>query len=161
MEETVKEFFRASIERKLDDFDFDSAFEQFSGAIRQKLAEHGLLSFDEFIESESDYGFYSKDDLTGFAVHTGYIVISTDELLEVLQKYRYERFKAEFSRYGSFQSLLSLYERIQKQYSLSTSEKAILFDECIHAQHETGDIFDDLDIEGIKEEIDREYETHK
>ena len=46
---------------------------------------------------------------------------------------------------------------MQNVHRLSTGEKAILFDAVIHAQHVTGAIFEDVDIESLKEEIDNEY----
>ncbi len=162
MEDIIREFLESSINGTLDGFDFDNAFDTASVYIHQKLAEHGLLEFEDFINAEEDVWGTNRGDLDNYAVRTSYICISTDDIYECIMEYRYKRFRNTFKDYGSFKELLSLYERINKPsfLDLDTSEKTILFDECIHAQHETGDIFDDIDIEAIKEEIDRKYDSN-
>jgi hypothetical protein len=156
MNEAVGDFFRASIERRLDDYDFESVFEYASMIINQKLAGHGLTSYEEFYDDYNDM-FGNDVDLSQYETHTDWIVISHEDIHEAILRYMYDVYKRTFSGMGAFQDLQSLYNRMQNIYGMSTKERAILFDEVIHAQHVTGDIFEDLDIEAIKEEIDAEY----
>lgn len=159
MEEIIREFLESSIKGTLDEFDFDNAFLEANYYIYNKLAEHGLLGYDEFLEIENDVWGISKDDLEVYATHTNYVHISTEDIFDVIMEYRYKRFRDTFIGLNSFRELLNLHERINEasMSSMSVAEKAILFDECIHAQHETGDIFEDVDIESIKAEIDAKY----
>lgn len=161
MEDIIRDFLESSINGTLDEFDFDDAFSNANSYIYNKLAEHGLLDYDEFIQVEEDIWGINRGDLEEYATHTRYISISTEELYEVVMKYRYDRFRKTFIEFGSFRELLDLYERVGDPSvgNMSIAEKAILFDECIHAQHETGDIFEDVDIESIKAEIDAKYTT--
>ena len=68
MDEIIKEFFRASIDRTLDDFDFEEAFEYMESVIYQKLTEHGLTTFDDYLQSYEDiFGRSSQDGLEPYA----------------------------------------------------------------------------------------------
>jgi hypothetical protein len=161
MDDIIRNFLESSIDGTLDEFDFDDAFSNANYYLYNKLAEHGLLDYDEFLQVEEDIWGTTRGDLEEYATRTGYISISVDELYDVVMKYRYNRFRKTFIEFGSFRELLDLYERINDSSmdDMSIAEKAILFDECIHAQHETGDVFDDIDIESIKAEIDAKYAT--
>lgn len=161
MEDIIRNFLESSINGTLDEFDFDDAFGNANSYIYNKLAEHGLLEYDEFLQVEEDIWGMSRGNLEEYATHTKYISISIDDLYDVVMRYRYERFQKTFGKLNSFRELLDLYERINESPMgmMSVAEKAILFDECIHAQHETGDIFEDVDIESIKAEIDAKYTT--
>lgn len=160
IDEHIRNFLVASIEGTMEDFDFDDAFDEIEPVIQSKLAEHGLLSYDEFVETDENVCYCNPTEaVMPFTTDTGYILITADEILDVIRRHRYERFREEFSTYDSFKTLADLYRRVQEQSCLDTTEKVLLFDECIHAQHETGDIFDDVDIERIKADIDAEYAT--
>lgn len=158
IEENIKDFFRASIDRTLDDFDFESAFDTMKDRINAKLAEHGLTTEEDFISFYEDCMCVDKSELSSYTTDTNYIRTSTEELHEVLMHYLFEKSKKTFGSMGAFKELLALVDKLDNAGELSTSEKAILYDEVIHAQHETGDIFEEVDIEAIKEEIDREYD---
>lgn len=156
IEETIKEFFRCNIRRDYSDFDFDTFFDIAQSMIGQKLAEHGLTTLEEFQQVYEDIYGENRGDLKEFAVETDYICISEDMIREAIYKYLFEKYRNEFERLGSMQGLKTLYDKLNKIPD-DDKERAILFDEVIHAQHETGLIFDDINIEDIKEEIDREF----
>ena len=87
---------------------------------------------------------------------TGYIAFSGEELSEALFGYMCERFKETFEEYDTFTTLNKLYNKLLKSSGLSERDKVLLFDECIHAQHETGAIFD-IDMDDLHAEVDALY----
>lgn len=157
MEDIVENFLRSSIEGRMEEFDFDEAFGFVESALHYKLAEHGLLSLEEFIDAEENYLCVNPGILEPYTTKSDYIYISEDELHDALIKYRYEKFRETFVDYGSFQELMRLYNEVKVYTELPLTEKVILFDACIHAEHETGMIFD-IDIDMIKAKLDKEYQ---
>lgn len=161
-EETIKHFFRCSLYNSWDKFNFRKAFKLFNRQIEQKLAEHGQLDYDSFAEIDKEYNQYSEDSLLEFTTKTDYINIDESDLLEVIVNYRYERFNETFSEYDSYITLKELYYKIDNYNdSDELGYKIQLFDSIIHAQHETGDIFEDINPDDLREEVNEEYNKYK
>ena len=152
-EETIKHFLKCSVLGEMDNFDFEQAFESFKGEIERKLAEHGLLSCEEFKKLHEDINDYSC--LGGLTVNTNYINISEDDLKEYILEGMYKKYKETFEDYSSFDELKEILNQIDNIDLNNRSECVFLFDKVIHAQHETGDIYD-VDIQSIKDELDEE-----
>jgi SAM-dependent methyltransferase len=158
-EDCFKHFWRCSLNKNMNSFDFDKAFEFVLSEIKRKLAEHGLLSFEEFQENEEEIGYANADALETFEQCTTYIHIGREELLEAIQRHKYKRNRETFETFGSFQILKGLYDQLQNFYSLEQKEQVLLFDKCIHAEHETGMIFD-VDVEELRQEIEEEFKEN-
>jgi len=157
-EETVKHFFRCSLYNSWDKFNFEKAFDYFNRQIKMKLAEHGQLDYESFAEIDKEYSQYHEDSLNEFTTKTDYIHIDEEDILETIVQYRYDRFKETFSELDSYIKLNELYQKLEDyKDSDELGHKIQLFDSCIHAQHETGDIFEDIDPDEIRKEIDTEY----
>jgi len=156
----VKEFFEASLYKRLDSFDFDNAFNVLGGFIDQKLAQHGLLSLEEFQEYEEEIMCGTSDALSGYAVETNYIYISTDELHDALMKYKYKKYRDAFEDYGSFKELKRIHDDIQNISGGTIQDMVLLMERIIHAQHETGEVFEDyFNPDDIRADVEREYKA--
>lgn len=155
-EEVIKAFWTCNIKQDYEGFDFIQAFTNFEGLIYRKLSEHGILEYDDYKECEEELFDYSC--LEQFEQCTDYIQITKEDLIEAITKYKYEKNKDTFAEgYASLSSLKDIYDKIQtaKCGGLSRKENVFLFDEVIHAEHETGLIFDDLEIEKLREEFEK------
>lgn len=157
-EEIVKHFLRCSAANSWHYFDFESAFDTIKIPIEEKLREHGLATFEEYLEIQ--YACYRDEDIemleNMFGLQTDYVYLSGDSIFENIMKLRYETLKNEFNGYSEFEDLAEIKEEIEGLDSYLPSLKLIaLFDKCIHAEHVTGQIFD-IDIDSIKDEIDEE-----
>lgn len=158
MDEIILEFWRCSLRSDFSEFDWDEAFEEYKPKLHDKLAEHGLLGEDEFRERmECIYG--SLDDENAIlpewaVVKTDFIWIDESMVNGWIITGLVEMMKNVFA--GMFSDLSDLYEKLD---NLPDSEPELiqLFDECIHAQHQTGDILDDVDIEYLREEAEGEW----
>lgn len=154
-EELFKHFFRCSLYNSWDYFDWDKAFENTRNVIGQKLAEHGLTTFEEYKDFlDQIYGDRSKD-LQSFAVQTDYLYITTEDIQEVILKYTFEESKKAFD--SMFDNLQEIYDKSEYPDSLSLPEKITLFDSIIHAEHVTGEIFDMCNPDDLRDEVEQEY----
>lgn len=159
VEEVVKHFFRCSLYNSWERFNFKRAFESVQSQIESKLAEHGQMDYDSFAQYENDMNDYNLSDLGQFTIHSDYIDIDEDDILNAILEYKYEKFKETFGELDSYQNLIELNEKIDNlKDSDELGYKIQLFDSCIHAQHETGDIFEDFNPDNLRKEIDEEYE---
>jgi predicted transcriptional regulator len=162
MENIVKDFLKCSIENKKDsfnNFDFTEFFDEFQYMLKDKLNQHGLLSLNDYIEYQEEMGIYNPADLQCFTITTNYININTNDIYTNILEFQYNKLREEFENYNEFQTLKQLYNKVI-EWELITDLKKLIFlvDECIHAQHVTGDILD-IDIEELKEELEQELKV--
>lgn len=155
MEERIKDFLRASIEGKLKAFDFEEFFSEFEGLLKNKLSEHGLLDFEDFRERQEE--LYSFRDLEEYTIKTDYVYFDIENVKIAIIKGQFEAMKDAFENNGTFEDLKKLYEKLQNRNGLKLKEKTLLFDECIHAEHVTGNIIEDVNIDDLKQEIEKEF----
>ena len=156
-QEVVMKFWECNIKQDYKEFDFIKAFESFESLIYQKVAEHGFLTYEDYAQTQDEV--YNYDSLEEFEATTDYIQITKEDLKEALIKYKYERNKEEFSKpyYSNLQNLKKVYDKIQKAKDgeMTQKENALLFDELIHTEHETGLIFEDeFNIEELRGEFE-------
>jgi hypothetical protein len=160
IESVVKFFWICSIEGKMEEFNFEDAFDLVRGEIAIKLNQHGLLGKEECVEYTKEFESETSGfDMDEFARNhsTDYLQFTGEELSEALFGYMCEKAKEEFEDYDSFVMLMKTYKKLNKSYELSERDKVLLFDECIHAAHETGQIFD-IDMDDLHAEVDALYE---
>lgn len=155
-EEVIKKFWECNIKQDYKEFDFIEAFEAMEGLFYNKLSMHGLLDFEDFKESMEE--LYKFDNLSEHEQVTDYIQITQEDLKNALLKYKYERNRNEFLEYSSFKTLREIYDNIQKAKNgeMERLDMVVLFDSVIHAEHETGNIFDnDFNIQTLREDFER------
>lgn len=160
MEDIIREFWKCSLKSDFADFDWHEAFGEFEPYLTRKLTEHGLTSFEEFLEDYDDtFGLHVMEsdvmNLHWAIAQNDYVQFSDVDVVRAIMKAKFEAFQDAFS--GLHSELVDLGERLEKWTRLNESEKISLFDECIHAQHATGDILEDVDIESLREEAEQEY----
>ena len=161
MENIIKDFLRSSIKNDFSDFSFDEAFQEFEYYLKRNLTMHGFCEAGEFIDSYKEFINSDYINIDAFTLHTDYITIDKDDIFEIICKGIQDKLKENFKELKSY--LIDLLERIENRPEdtpENLKDLIILFDECIHAQHETGYIVDDCNIEEIKEEIELEYKNN-
>jgi len=158
-EDYVREFFEHSLNGTMDQFDFEAAFDDFRPEIDSKLILHGLCDFDVFLSHFEDL-YWAGNELDRFCLQTGYINIDSDDILHAIAKLHYEKSNEAFGGLGSFEELQEIIEAIEDADFDDTPAMVALFDRIIHAQHETGDIYD-FDPDDIRADIEAEFEESK
>jgi hypothetical protein len=148
IKEQIIEFWKLS-ERKPNKFDFTSFISEFTCLIESKLARHGQLSYEQYINSISSlYDFNTLELFVYNSEHTN-SEWNLDSIKRLIFYPRYEHFRDIFKENKRYIKLLDLYQRVlDKNYG-----NVVLFvDECIHALHNSGFL---IDIESLR----REYEA--
>lgn len=151
-ESIIKCFWWHSVSMRLEEFDFDEAFESLSEPLQRKLDEHGLGSYEDFYQNQEDLCMY---DFSQFQIQTNFFYFGEEEAKEAIFKAMYEKYKNEFEGYGVFEDLQEILDEIEKP-DLTTQQKNELMDRIIHAQHVTGYIFEDIDMDALHKEVDEE-----
>ncbi|MBS3748160.1 MAG: hypothetical protein KGY67_00485 [Candidatus Thermoplasmatota archaeon] len=154
-DDTVSCFWATNVTRNKDMFDFDYAFEQLESPMEQKLTEHGFLGWERYYEFiESIYGHLNN--LENWKIDTPYIYIGEQELQDTVAKHVSNRLYENYKNYDEFQKIHDIYLKTQHPQDLSDREKTLLFDKMIHLQHVTGNVYDNLDIEALRNEFEQE-----
>jgi len=156
-EELIVKFWQQHINGNIDNDLLDKIYDEFIYYLSDKLNEHGLLGFDDFYEYHSErliYDICGFDKFTDNFCYTNELYnysLTKDDVLEVLIKLKWEKCRDAFSQLESFKKLIKLYEDFKGFYSKDKHEKVMLIDRLIHAQHETGDLIDSIDIPYLRE----------
>ena len=163
MEDIIIEFWLCSLKSDFSDFDWDQAFNTYEPYLAENCIGHGQGTFEEFKNLYDDiYGLDNMEcDIPSWAVYcTDWGWFSDIEACEVLLKAKYEFMKNTFESniHGYNAKLL---ERIRNRKNLPEPELISLFDECIHAQHATGSILEDCDVEQLREEAEKKHKENQ
>ncbi len=150
----IRNFWMCSVTNRLNEFDFCRAFRQMTPKVEYKLSEHGLLEFEDFARRQD--GLYNFSPLENFAIQTNYIYLGIEEIKEAVLKCQYKALKDTFEGMSTFEELQELLTELQNYHGATIEQKTILFDKLIHAQHETGMIFDDVDVDSLRNDIEAE-----
>ena len=155
-ESIIKNFWMHSVTNRMNEFDFATAFKSLREPIERKLNEHALLGYENFLEWYDEVFYHEQSNFEAFTYQTNYIYISVDDVREAIAKMHYEKSVEAFDGLGSFETLKEIYEDLNDWHGHSEEWKIKLFDKVIHAQHESGDIFEDCDIESLREKAEEE-----
>lgn len=153
-ESIILNFWMHSVTHRMNEFKFLAAFAALKEPIEQKLNEHGLIDYEGFKDNED--GIYDYSVLDQFATSTNYLHIDVEDIKEAVLKCRYDKMVEAFEGMGAFETLQELLDKIENVHGATLQYKIELFDEIIHAEHETGDIFDDVDIDTLREQAEEE-----
>jgi len=159
MEEIIREFWLCSLNSDFSSFDWDEAFDEYEPMLAQNCIEHGLGTFEEFKDSlDNIYGLDSMScDIPDWATYKcDWGWFDENDAMEalLLVKYNFMRKNFQNNVHGDNAELL---ERLRNRGGLSEPQLIELFDECIHAQHATGNIIEDLDVDEIRSEVEEEW----
>lgn len=158
-EETVKYFWECSIENKMDDFDFILAITHFKDKLYEKLAVHGQLEYDTFVDYMIEMNNYSI--LEDLEVKNDWIYIPADELEDVILRHMYLRYQQEFSDYEEFRNLQELHDTINDFITCPSDfkrkDRVLLYDKCIHAEHVNGFIMEIYNMDAFREDFEKTY----
>jgi len=149
----IKLFWKYSELNQLYKFDYDAFFWEFKIRIYKKLAGHGQLTLDDYIEHQKKfYNIQKVKYLEYKSHHTGFEEKHIDILRNIFF-YRFHHFKEKFRYNERYKNLTKIY-KLLNQNNLSKTDKILLVDRCIHAQHNSGNIcnlnIDKLRIDFIK-----------
>jgi len=146
----IKLFWKYSENGQLDRFNFDEFFYRFTIKIYKKLASHAQLGIDDYIEYQKKH--YNLNKLKYFAYkssHTGFSESHKDILRNVFLQ-RFLHFKKYFKSNKNFINLGKIYKLLNKKNMLQT-EKVLLVDRCIHAQHNSNYILN-INIDKLRKQ---------
>lgn len=154
MNEVIKSFWNCSINNDFSSFDFDDFFSDFLNKLKMKLSLHGKLTLDDYIYYLNEY--YALGVLRDFIYkgkHSG-ADFSIEDIKKSIFTPRYEFFRDKYKNNNAYDKLLLLYRKLKNHKRYSTKNKILLVDECIHAEHNNGNIIN-VDIT----ELRRVYEN--
>ena len=153
MKNKIIKFWDCSINNRMDEFDFNSFFEEFNLLLEHKLASHGQLSFNDYVSSLRYY--YNLNLLKKFVYKGEHSGINEDYeyIIYKLFNKRYLIFQNNYNN-KRYKNLLKLYLKLKDIKQLNQTEKVILVDECINIQHNSGFITG-LDINKLREDFER------
>lgn len=147
LEKQIIEFWKFS-EKKKHNFNFKLFIDTFLPILENKLARHGQLSYEMYLDSISS--FYDFDILKLFAYKSKHTNSewSFENIKDFIFKPRYEHFNAIFKGNQRYINLLNLYHKIK---SPIYDNGVLLVDECIHALHNSGFL---IDVESLRKEYE-------
>ena len=161
--ETFKAFWTASIERRLDEFDFDDAFDLTTPYIGSHLAMNGLgdpdLSMDYMEEEVRE--ILPKRYISALTVENPWIYYNEDDVVRDIAEIRCRMYRNNLG--DLFSDMEDLYKKlVDRDSGIPLSEQAILFDEVINCVHQNGSVFEDVigsygDVDEIREEVEELY----
>ena len=165
MEDIIKQFWECSLRSDFSDFDWNEAFCEYETPLADNVIAHGLGTFEEFEEYyDNMYGLNAMEcEIPDWAQYsTDWGCFSDVDACKALLRAKWQ-FMGDNFRGNIHGDLAELREKIQhcNRKKLSEPELIALFDECIHAQHATGAILEDVDIESLREEAEQEWEEEQ
>jgi len=144
----------AAYNNRIEYFDFGAFFGLFRKAVKDKLAAHGQLSFDEYLSCIDRY--YDTKSLRAFEYHGKHsgISVTHKDVLRALFEPRYRQFRRKYSRRATFRKLSMLYKRLLRAPYKSRRDNIILAEQCLHAQHLSGDIIQ-VDLSAVRDRVEK------
>lgn len=165
MEDIIRDFWNCSLRSDFSNFDWSDAFNQFEPFLAENVIAHGLGTFEEYQEYyDNCYGLNSMEcEIPEWAIYsTDWGCFSDVDACEALLRAKWQFMRDNFEN-NVHGDLADLRDRIEweNRKNLSEPELIALFDECINAQHATGDILEDVDIEELRAEAEAEWKEEQ
>jgi hypothetical protein len=149
IEEYIIEFYLCSLRNDFQEFAWDDMQDYFADAIQTKLDDHGQGTFEAF-QDRMEYMYGNLENLIPeeFIITTDYVRFTASDAAQAIIKAQYSTMRDTFS--GTYSDLQEYVETMKGVIHLPLGGRIRLFDNIIHAQHVTGDVFEDLDTEDLK-----------
>ena len=148
-EEYIIEFYLCSLRNDFQGFCWGDMQDHFTPELQRKLDTHGQGAFGAYQEWLDDiYGDMAYLVPPEFTLKSNYTCFTAHNVVEAVQRAQYEALKDTFS--DTFSHLQDYIDGMGAVDQLPLAERIELFDNIIHAQHETGDIYGDIDTEELK-----------
>jgi len=159
LNEIITEFYYRSLRGSLKEFNFEAAWGYMRPSIEEKLHEHAQIGTVEGYQQriEDIYGDITEDLPCWATIQTGYVYFTKYDVANAIISAQHKCLKEAFA--GTYDNLIDMIHKMDSVLSLE--EKTILFDAVIHAEHATGNIFDDIDTEECKKEAELMFEEHE
>ena len=154
IENQIIEFWEYS-EGEIDEFDFLKFFKEFKQILESKLALHGVLGFNKYIEHQTKN--YDMELLRKFE-YIGHIVPLNDDYTKICHRIFYPRYRKFHENYKDneyYNVLGKVYldiNKVLKDKRLNKRENVLLMDECIHTIHNSGYL---INIEKLRRVYER------
>ncbi len=121
--------------------------------LERKLALHGLLTFEKYIEYVSEYhDLKALEQLVYKSQHTGK-VFDLEGIIIAIFEPRYRHFKETYKKNSNYINLKSLYVDLEYPDLNDVKKCMLLMESCIHAEHASGKIIG-IDIEKMRQDYD-------
>jgi len=155
LEGIVLRYWKLSNENKLDTFQFERAYDLFRERMKEKLALHGMLTLEDYINYIGKY--YDVNVLKEF-VYNSYHTDYKDGLKDILKRLfepRYENFHSRYKNDPVYSKVLSVYNALLQSPS-RLGDKVFLMERAISLAHRDGMFINIEELrEFYEEEIDR------
>ncbi|GAF87398.1 unnamed protein product, partial [marine sediment metagenome] len=138
----IKEYWNNLLSGDSKGFDHKKFFELFREMLKEKVALHGLLTLEDYIQYLSKY--YDWDNLQPYVYkseHTD-VNFTLEDIKKVLFEPRYKIYRLMYLENEKYKNLLKLYQDLEKPEGSFVT----LMERCLHAEHNSGRIIG-LDIE--------------
>lgn len=148
LEGLILRYWRLTERRWIESFPFEKAFALFREAMYPKLATHGMLGLQAYIDNVSQY--YDLSVLDSFvytSFHTGY----KDDLESIKRRIfepRYENFHNRYQNDPIYSKILEIYNELGNSPS-DIEGKILLMERAISCAHRDG-LF--IDIESLRKQ---------
>lgn len=149
LSDLISQYFECSVSGNFEDFPFEEFFRLFKERLKEKLALHGVLAFEDYLYYVSKY--YDLSQLSQFSytsVHTG-LTEDAETIKRRLFLPRYQHFHDIFILNKKYRELLTLYHKLLNP----PENRLFLVEECVHAEHGSGLILG-IDLDKIRRRID-------
>jgi hypothetical protein len=135
-------------------FNFDVFFNNFNGILKEKLALHGILSLDNYIESVSKY--YDLNVIKQFVYESHHTEqkYNENDILKAIFEPRYNKFRQKYVSSPIYCKLIVLFQDLIIRKICNKYSNVELMERCIHAEHNSGKIIG-LDIAGMRRKYER------
>lgn len=165
LEDVLVDFYYRSLhgtEQAFSGFDWEGLLSDLRNPLVTKLNEHGLTNVEDYIQNFRDiYGDISEDIPDVYTMQTDYIYFTKENAEEAILVAQYNHAKGTFGRYPEYKELKELIAEIDKSSRYSLKGLISLVDRIVHAEHVTGNIFEDINVEDLKAQAEEMYNEEK
>lgn len=164
MEDIILNFWKCSLNNDFSDFDWDEAFNEYYPYLENNCIQHGQGTFEQYLDFIDS--IYSLDSMENdipedwSIIQNDFMYTSKSQQVRNLLKYQYDCLREDYENDIHAENA-KLLKEIDNRKGLSQPELIQLFDKCIHAQHISGNILEDIDIESLREDAESEYEEEQ
>ena len=149
IKELFMHFFRCSVLNRTDKFNFDTAFSVTIPFIEHKLDDHCQRTLDDFLN-------YCKRNMWNPETYT----FTEEKLTKLIELYNNDHTK--FQKYPQYKRLMNIHDAyVKSNHAENPTERVLLFDAVIHAQHVGGDIFENAifpyDPGTLRQKVENEF----
>jgi hypothetical protein len=162
METIILDFWKCSLSNNFENFDWTEAFDTYIPYLERNCIEHGQGSYEDYKENmEELYGDLTLELPDWCKYNTLWGSFDENDAVDALLRAKYEFMRDNFSSNVHGDNAELLYRAKNHSFVNDLPKLIELFDECIHAQHATGNILEDVDVDELREQAEEEWKEEQ